>query len=441
MALGGGTFVSENKKLPGSYINFISLASASSALSERGIAAMGLILDWGADGEIMTITKADLEKNSVKYFGYDFTHAKLKGIRDLFKNIHTLYAYKLNSATTGIAANTFATAIHSGIRGNDIKIVIAKNVDDATKWDVSTYFDNALVETQTVATAADLKANDFVTFKADAELAVTAGLSMTGGISAAATAANHQAFLTAVEPYSFNAIGAVSDERASGAPAVNALYASFCTRMRDTVGKKFQAVLFRYPGNHEGIVNVKNLVTDSGESAASLVYWVTGVIAGTAINASALNKLYDGEYTVDTNFTQSELETCLDNGEFTLHRVGADVRVLGDINSLVETTADKGDIFKENQTIRVIDCIANDIANVFNTKYLGKVPNDASGRISLWADIVKHHRELERIRAIENFDENAVTVEQGASKRSVRVNDAVTIVNAMAQLYMTCVID
>jgi len=441
MALGGGTFISENKKLPGSYINFISLAAASATLSDRGIAAMGLTLDWGPDNEIMVITKGDLEKNSIKYFGYDYTHAKLKGIRDLFKNIHTLYAYKVNSSSSGKATNTYATAINSGIRGNDIKIVIAKNVDDNTKWDVSTYFDNTLVETQTVASATNLVANDFVTFKADATLAATAGSALTGGTTAAATGANHQAFIEAVESYAFNAIGCISDERASGAPAINALYASFCTRMRDTVGKKFQAVLFNYPGNHEGIVNVNNEVTDSGESGASLVYWVTGVIAGTAINASALNKLYDGEFTVDTDYTQSELESCLDSGKFTLHRVGTDIRVLGDINSLVDTTADKGDIFKENQTIRVIDTIANDIANIFNTKYLGKVPNDASGRISLWADIVKHHRELERIRAIENFDENAVTVEQGATKRSVRVDDAVTIVNAMAQLYMTCVID
>ena len=35
MALGGGTFVIQNKKLPGSYINFVSAAKASATLSER----------------------------------------------------------------------------------------------------------------------------------------------------------------------------------------------------------------------------------------------------------------------------------------------------------------------------------------------------------------------------------------------------------------------
>ncbi|MDE6111624.1 MAG: phage tail protein, partial [Eubacterium sp.] len=124
-------------------------------------------------------------------------------------------------------------------------------------------------------------------------------------------------------------------------------------------------------------------------------------------------------------------------GEFTLHRVGNDVRVLEDVNSLVTVSDNKGEIFKDNQTIRVIDQIANDIAVLFNTKYLGVVPNDAAGRISLWSDIVKHHEQLQDIRAIEEFSDEDVTVAQGNSKKSVVVNDAVTVVNAMAKLYMT----
>ena len=120
-----------------------------------------------------------------------------------------------------------------------------------------------------------------------------------------------------------------------------------------------------------------------------------------------------------------------------LHKVGDEIRVLSDINSLVTISDTKGDIFKENQTIRVIDQIANDIAVLFNAKYLGNIPNDADGRVSLWADIVKHHEELQKIRAIENFSDKDVTIGQGDSKKGVVVADKVTVVNAMAQLYMT----
>lgn len=78
---------------------------------------------------------------------------------------------------------------------------------------------------------------------------------------------------------------------------------------------------------------------------------------------------------------------------------------------------------------------------MFNTKYNGSIPNDAAGRISLWNDIVKHHQELETIRAIEGFSPDAVTVERGDSKRSVVVRDLITPVSAMTQMYMTVVVN
>lgn len=441
MALGGGIFVAQNKKLPGSYINFVSLAMATSNVSDRGVAAFAFALDWGIDGEIFTVTKADFEKNSLKLFGYEYGHDKLKGLRDLFKNIHTLHCYKLNSATTGRATNTLATAKYAGIRGNAITTAVVVNADDSTKFDVKTIMDGNLVDVQTVSTYAELITNDYVLFnKESVTLSANAGVAMTGGSSATVTAANHQTFIDLIETYSFNAVGVASDEREEGATKVNDLYANFVKRMRDEMGIKFQAVVFRNAADHEGVVNVENLVTDEGENAASLVYWVTGIVAGTPINESALNVVYDGEFTVDLKYTQTQLEGCIDAGKFTLHRVGQEARVLCDVNSLVSTDANKNDLFKENQTIRVIDTIANDIAKLFNTKYLGRIPNNAAGRVSLWTDIVKHHQELARIGAIENFDENAVVVEQGDSKRSVIVQDAITVVNAMAQLYMTCVV-
>ena len=141
MALGGGTFVTQNKILPGAYINFVSAAKASATLSDRGIAAMALELDWGVDGEVFEVTSGDFQKDSVKLFGYDYTHEKLKGLRDLFKNIKTLYAYRLNSAGAK-ATNTYATAKYSGVRGNDLKVIIQKNTDDNSKFDVKTISEN-----------------------------------------------------------------------------------------------------------------------------------------------------------------------------------------------------------------------------------------------------------------------------------------------------------
>ena len=138
MALGGGTFVTQNKVLPGSYMNFVSAASASAALSDRGIATMPLELDWGVEGEVFEVTNTDFQKRSQEIFGYDYSHEKLKGLRDLFLNIQTLYGYRLNGGGNK-ASNSFATAIYSGIRGNDLTLVIQTNTDDSTQMDVMTY--------------------------------------------------------------------------------------------------------------------------------------------------------------------------------------------------------------------------------------------------------------------------------------------------------------
>lgn len=430
MALGGGTFVTQNKDLPGAYINFISAASANAALSERGIATMPLDLDWGVDGEVFEVTNGDFQKNSMEIFGYEYTNDKLKGLRDLFLNTKTLYAYKLTSGGAK-AANDFATALYTGVRGNDIKITIQENADDASLFDVKTVVGTTVVDEQTVATAADLVANKFVTWK-DAELTVTAATPLSGGSNGAVDGAAYQAYLDKIESYTYNTMGVVVTDETT-----KTLFASFVKRLRDEMGIKFQLVLYNKAADYYGTINVKNRVTDEGWSEASLVYWVTGVSAGCEVNRSNQNKVYNGEFTVDTNYTQNQLAAAIKAGEFTLHKVGSDVRVLEDINSMVTTSDTQGDIFKDNQTIRVIDQIANDIAVLFNTKYLGVVPNDNAGRTSLWSDIVKHHQQLNDIRAIEDFADSDVSVAQGNTKKSVVVTDAVTVVNAMGKLYMT----
>lgn len=430
MALGGGTFTAQNKVLPGAYINFISLASASATLSDRGIAAIGVISDWGESGKVFEVTSGDFQKHSLKIFGYTFDNDKLKGLRDLFTNINTLYAYRLNGEGEK-AKNDYATARYAGTRGNDIKIVIQKNVDDSTMFDVQTILETVSVDSQTVKTAADLIANDYVVFNTEATLEVTASTPLAGGTNSEVDGAAHQKFLDLIEKYSFNGLGCISTE-----DKIKNLYINFCKRLRDEIGKKFQVVVYNKAADYEGVVNVKNSVTDDDNEAA-LVYWVTGIIAGTAVNKSALNARYNGEFAVNVEYTQSQLESAIKAGEFTLHQVGDDVRVLMDINSLVTLTDTKGEVFQDNQTIRVIDQIANDIAVLFNTKYLGVVPNDAAGRISLWSDIVQHHNSLQTIRAIENFADTDIVVEQGESKKSVVVADAVTVVNAMEKLYMT----
>ena len=435
MALGGGTFLVQNKVLPGSYINFVSAARASATLSDRGYGALALELDWGPEGEVFTVENSDFQADSQAVFGYDYSHAKLKGLRDLFLNLKTGYFFRLNNGAVK-AANTFATAKYGGIRGDDIKIVIAVNIDDESKFDVATLLDSTTVDLQTVGAATDLAANDYVTFKTGAVLAATAATPLTGGSNGVAiTGAQYQTALDKFEAYTFNTLGCLSTEE-----TIKSLFVQYTKRMRDEVGAKFQTVIYNKPADYEGVISIKNQTLNAGELASSAVYWVTGASASCAVNRSNTNKNYDGEFTFFVNYKQSELITAMKDGYFVFHKVGDEIHVLDDINSFVSVTVDKNIDFNSNQVIRVLDQIGNDIAVLFNTQYIGKVQNNNAGRISFWKDLVFYHQQLEQIQAIENFVPEELIVEKGNDKKSVVVTNPVTPVNCMSKLYMVVVV-
>lgn len=425
--LGGGIYVTQNKVLPGTYMNFVSATNAAAAIGERGVAALAISLSWGVDDAIFTVTADEFRSDCLKHFGMVYNSDEAKGLRDLFRNIQTLYCYKLMK--DGVKAkNSVAEAKWKGLKGNQISTEILAGTTTGT-FDVNVYFGNTIVFSANVRTMEELKATDngFVNWTIESIAAVERE-AMTGGTDGeAVTADEHSAFLDASESYKFNGMGCLSTDK-----AIQEMYVQETKDMRDNAGIKYQLVVFNNAADHEAVVNVKNSV--------DAVWWTLGVIAGCAVNKSNTNKVYDGEFDIPVNYTQAQLEAAIRAGEFVFHLVGQEIRVLTDINSLVTVTTEKGEDFKANQTIRVIDQIAMDIASIFNSKYIGQIPNNASGRVSLWNDIVSHHQQLELLGAIENFDSANVIVKEGNSKRSVVVSDVVTVTNAMEQLYMQVIV-
>lgn len=430
----------QNKVLPGAYINFVSAARASATLGDRGTAAFPLSLDWGPENEVVTIENSEFQKGSLALTGYAYTADELRPLREIFANAKTLHLFRLNSGGAK-AACKYAEAKYPGKIGNELKIVIQQNEGFTAStnevYDVSTYIGTTLVDTQkAVKAVSDLSDNDYLHWKGSEALTENAGLLLTGGTTGAVQDAAYQTFLDKIEPYSFNAVGC--DTKNS---TVKGLFANWTRRLRDEQGVKFQCVLHGYPAaDYEGVISVKNGLVGASDDP-SAVYWTTGAESECAVNRSMTNSTYTGEYDIDTNYTQTQLEKAIKAGEFTFHRVGDQTRVLTDINTFVSVTDEKSADFSSNQVMRVLDQIANDIASLFNSKYLGKVQNDASGRVSLWSDIVAHHTQLQTIRAIENFDSSSVTVSQGDMKKSVAVEDHVQPVSAMEQLYMKVIVE
>lgn len=428
--LGGGTFVTQNKVLPGTYHNFASKPVESPLLGDRGVVAFATILKWGNDDEIITLTVDDFLSASTEILGYPVEAPEMFEFREVFKHATKAYVYVLGGETAATKAScSIATAKKAGVRGNDLKLVVETNVDDTNKFDVALYLGGTPVFEQTVATISELADNAYVTW-GTGELTATAGIQFTGGTSAAeatiSSADAHQKALAAFESYMFNVLGCFTP--ATGIPEV---YAAFTKRIRDQKGNKFQCVVPRQiDADYEGVVQLPVTQREA-------ICWTIGALAGCAINQSCTNMTYDGEKTIDTHYTQRELEEFIAKGVFAFHKVYDNVNVLVDINSLVTYTDKKGKDFASNQVIRVNDQCANDTARIFNTKYLGKIQNDDNGRISFWNEIVKHRREMETLRAIETYNSDALVVSKGNDKFSVVVTEEYTPTGSMEKLYIT----
>lgn len=357
--LGGGYFTAQNKVIPGSYINFVGV-NRITTLSDNGTVAMALELGWGPDLTIQAIEPDTAFKNAKKLFGVEYIDDSLKPIREVFVHAKKLLLCRLNGS--GVKAScTYGTAKYAGTVGNNLKVVIAVDVDDSDKYDVSLYLGSSLVDLQIVETAAELVDNDYIVWDKEASLAVTAGTSLTGGTDSTVTGTQHTSFLSALENEAYNVLCTTSTDA-----TVQNLYVAFTKRMIEDVGVKIQTVLYNKAADHEGIINEATSV--------DLVPWLAGASASCPLGKTLTNFKYDGEYEITAQYTQTDLKSAIENGKIVFHKVGNDYRLLRDINSLVTLTGDKTADFKQNQTVRVINQIGNDVAIIFNTQFLGLTP-------------------------------------------------------------------
>ncbi|NLI90197.1 MAG: hypothetical protein GX366_07315 [Epulopiscium sp.] len=427
MALGGGTFTAPNKVLPGAYINFVSAARALGSMGERGVVALPLELDWGPS-EVITIELAEFQKESLSILGYGYSDDKLRPLREIFLGAKSIKLYRLNADGDKAKATLkglTVTAKHTGTRGNDIRVAIQANIDSEEAYDVVTYLGASKVDTQTVKTIADLVNNDFVVFTGEGNLEVTAGTNLTGGTNGEVTGVTYSRFLDGIEAEDFTTLLYAGEDEVT-----KALFDSFTKRLRDDEGVKITTVLFDYSkADFEGVKSVKN--------NKELVYWSAGQEAGANVNESLTNKVYNGEYEVNTRFKKSEFEQFIKAGDFAFYQDGEEVRVLADINTFTDYSPGKNQDFSSSRVIRVLDQIANDTARIFSDYYLGKVTNDDTGRNLFKAELVNYHEQLLNIRAIEGFAEEDIIVLPGINKQDVIVNEVVQPTDSMDKLYMS----
>lgn len=431
----GGTWTTQNKVRPGVYINFVGEGKPVGAVGERGIVTMPMALSWGPSKQVLAINAGD---NVGELLGYDITAPQLLLVREALKRAKTLLLYRLNEGTKAkVTAGTLtATAQYGGLRGNDIKIVIQKNIDDDTVFDVTTVFVDQPIDRQVVKKVEELKPNPFVTFSGSGDVEVTAGAPLTGGADGATTNLDHTTYLEAIEVHEWNAMALPSTDN-----SLKSVYTSFVRRLRDKEGVKVQLAIENYPvPDYEGVISVKNgVVLSDGTTltAAQATAWVAAATAAANVNESLTYTAYDDAVDVEKRYTNSQIEAALLKGEFIFAQINGRAVVEQDINTFTSITPEKGKQFSKNRVIRVLDSIGNDLKRIFEKSYIGKVNNNEDGRSIFRAQCTTYLTTLQNIAAIQNFDpQTDVIVLPGTDVDSVYAELTVQPVDAIEKIYM-----
>jgi len=224
-------------------------------------------------------------------------------------------------------------------------------------------------------------------------------------------------------------------------PTIKSAIQTWVETMRNDEGVKIQAVLANYNAGSEAIINVTQGVklADGTElTAAQTTAWVAGITAGANINQSNTGRKYVGAVDVIPRMTKTEMETAIQNGKFIFKVDSAqNVTVVYDINSLTTITPEKGKQFTKNRVIRTLDGINNDIVEIFESNYVGKVNNNADGRSLLRATLIEYFNELQRLNAIQNFTAKDVTVSPGNDSDAVVIDCYIQPIDSVEKIYIT----
>lgn len=441
--MAGGIWQSENKTIPGVYINVKSQPAVTANVGDKGVVAIAKALSWGPVGEVMEITPG---QDVTPFIGYDISTEQAQFLREMMKGSDvTSGPMKIllwRSAGTGGAAasvtieNLIATAKYVGVKGNDIAVSVTADPDNDGVYDVVTIVDGVTVDAQSVSDIANLSANAWVTFGGTGAISPSAAVALSGGVDPTVSAADDAAFMTAIEAYDWDIIAYDGDSA-----TVKEAYIAFVKRLNEAVGRKCQMVAANLTAaNTKYAISVQNGVklADSSElTAQNAVWWVAGAEAGAMYYQSLTYAQYPGAISANPKLTDDEAASAVAAGQIAFIDTFGVVKVCSDINTKTTVTPTEGAEFKKNRVMRVIMQLCNDVYEHFSNYFIGKVDNNDPGRNLLRGWIVGYCNEMMANNGIQNFTADDVTVLPGAEIDAVVININIQPVDAIEKIYVT----
>ena len=151
--------------------------------------------------------------------------------------------------------------------------------------------------------------------------------------------------------------------------------------------KTFKAVLSNIASDDEGIINYCTEDNDDGikkYSASEYTCRIAGILAGLSLDRSSTNyvlsELKSIKESIDPNID-------IDAGKLILINDGENIKIARGVNSLITTTATKGEDFKKIKIIEGMDLVRDDIRDTFGNNYSGKVINNYDNKMLFLAAV------------------------------------------------------
>lgn len=423
------TWTTQNKRLPGAYVNFKARKEQKALVSGEGIPALMLQGQTLAAPGFHTVAQGT---DLAKLFG---TTAKIAYVAEALAVASKVLVYVPVSTggtkATGTEGGLTVTAVKEGTEGNKLVVNIINNGPNMI---VTTILDNNQVDSQEVSASQLPTANDYVTFSGTLPSSggSTTQITLSGGADGSIDNSVDK-FIAELSKQDFRVVAYGTDTADDKKKLVAAV------KEWRNEGRAIVAVINNYAeANNEGIISVDNGVTlaDGTKLTAKEAIYRVAALSATAGSKSLTHAEYVGAIDCDAK-TPQEIAQAIEKGNIVFRMFRGRVLIAQDVNTLVTPADGQNDDFKKNKLVRTMDIIGEAIQAVFVENFVGQVVNDIDGR-----ELFKQHlivRVLDPLVAQSalTYSADDIKVTEGSQKEAILVTLGVKLADAMEKLYVT----
>lgn len=423
------TWTTQNKRLPGAYVNFKARKEQKALVSGEGIPALMLQGQTLAAPGFHTVAQGT---DLAKLFG---TTAKIGLVAESLAVASKVLVYVPASTggtkATGTEGGLTVTAVKEGAEGNKLVVNIINNGPNMI---VTTILDNNQVDSQEVAASQLPAANDYVTFSGTLPSSggSTTQITLSGGADGSIDNSVDK-FIAELSKQDFRVVAYGTDTADDKKKLVAAV------KEWRNEGRAIVAVINNYAeANNEGIISVDNGVTlaDGTKLTSKEAIYRVAALSATAGSKSLTHAEYVGAIDCDAK-TPQEIAQTIEKGNIVFRVFRGRVLIAQDVNTLVTPADGQNDDFKKNKLVRTMDIIGEAIQAVFVENFVGQVVNDIDGR-----ELFKQHlivRVLDPLVAQSalTYSADDIKVTEGSQKEAILVTLGVKLADAMEKLYVT----